>query len=70
MQVLEALEDLEKYGFGFFFREAFHFLHVVVQVAVGAVLQAEYDIVFGFECVIQVNQVFVLNGEQNALLIL
>ena len=70
VQVLKALQDLEKNIFGRLLAQAFHLLHVVIQVAARAVLQAEHDVILCLEGVIQVNQVFVFYRKQDALLVL
>jgi hypothetical protein len=69
MQVLQSLKNLKKNGLRLFLGQRFHFLHVVVQVAIGAVLQPEHDVVFSFKGVVQVDQVFVFDRKQNALFV-
>ena len=70
MEIFKALQNLEKYCFGLFFLEGFYLLHVIVEISFRTVFEAEYNIIFGFEGIIQINEIFVFNGKQYVLLIL
>ena len=61
MKVFQSLKDLREYRFGLLLWKRFNFLHVVVQVAIRAVLQPENYVVFSLKCIVKVNQVFVFD---------